>query len=227
MLGYTAKVLEETQTQLADAFAFQYVFVDDASADGTWDCLQALFGGREDTQLIRHPENRGVAAAILTGLRAAKTEHVASVDCDCTYDPAQLRYMIPLLDQDTAMVTASPYHPEGQVLGVPGWRLVLSRTLSRLYGWVLPRAPATITSCFRVYRRSRLLDIELEDGGFLGVAETLAVLSLRGEGIAEHPAVLESRLLGESKMRIVRTIFGHLGLLRTLAGRRLAGSRGA
>ena len=34
--------------------------------------------------------NRGVAAAILTGIRAADTDIVCSIDCDCTYDPLQL-----------------------------------------------------------------------------------------------------------------------------------------
>ena len=38
----------------------------------------------------------------------------------------------------------------------------------------------------------------------------------RGGRVVELPATLESRLLGESKMKIVRTIGGHLGLLRQL-----------
>ena len=59
----------------------------DASRDGTWDLLHRLFGARSDTTLLRHDRNRGVAAAILTGLRAAGTEIVCSIDCDCTYDP--------------------------------------------------------------------------------------------------------------------------------------------
>ena len=129
--------------------------------------------------------------------------------------------MVPMLDGDTAMVTASPYHRDGRVVGVPGWRLMLSRSLSRLYSWVLPESPATITSCFRVYRRSKMLDVEPRNGGFLGVAETLAILSLRGEHVGEHPAVLESRLLGESKMKIARTISDHLVLLARLARERM------
>ena len=79
---------------------------------------------------IRHPENRGVAAAIMTGIRNAPTEIVCSIDCDCSYDPSTLARMIPLL-QNADMVTASPYHPQGSVRNVPGWRLVLSKTLSR------------------------------------------------------------------------------------------------
>jgi hypothetical protein len=35
--------------------------------------------------------------------------------------------------------------------------------------------------------------------------------------IVEHPAVLEVRMVGRSKMKTVRTIFGHLGLLARLA----------
>jgi len=42
--------------------------------------------------------NGGVAAAILTGLRAADTEIACSIDADCTYDPHELGNMIPLLE---------------------------------------------------------------------------------------------------------------------------------
>ncbi|MAE96969.1 MAG: hypothetical protein CL910_20155 [Deltaproteobacteria bacterium] len=223
VLAYTNKALEEAAARLEANYRLAYVFVDDASTDGTWKRLQELFGARRDCHLIQQPRNGGVASAIMTGIRAAETELVASVDCDCTYDPGQLVPMLALLEGDpAAMVTASPYHPKGRVVGVPGWRLLLSRGLSSIYRRLLPDCPATVTSCFRVYRRSRVEDLEIENGGFLGVAEILAVLALRGERILEHPAVLESRLLGESKMKLLRTIAGHLGLLARLLTRRIA-----
>ena len=49
--------------------------------------------------------------------------------------------------------------------------------------------------------------------GFLGVAEMLVRLKLLNGRIVEYPAVLESRILGESKMKIVRTIMLHLRFL--------------
>jgi hypothetical protein len=52
------------------------------------------------------------------------------------------------------------------------------------------------------------------------VAETLVRLRLAGGKIVEHPARLESRLLGVSKMKTLRTIRAHLGLLTRLALRR-------
>jgi dolichol-phosphate mannosyltransferase len=93
----------------------------------------------------------------------------------------------------------------------------LSKTLSHLYSAVLADRIHTFTSCCRVYRKSAMLDLELVHGGFLGVAEMLIETRRRGRRVIEVPATLESRLLGESKMKIVRTIGGHLGLLKRLA----------
>jgi dolichol-phosphate mannosyltransferase len=126
-----------------------------------------------------------------------------------------------MLTDGVDMVTASPYHPEGTVRNVPRWRLFLSRSLSSLYRLVLHHRLATYTSCFRVYRRSAVSRLQVREGGFLGVAEMLGRLDLQGGCIVECPAVLEARLLGRSKMRTVRTIFGHLRLLVSLGFSRL------
>ena len=45
---------------------------------------------RANCLIIRHSANQGVAAAMMTGMRAAGTEIVCSMDCDCTYDPHEL-----------------------------------------------------------------------------------------------------------------------------------------
>jgi dolichol-phosphate mannosyltransferase len=130
--------------------------------------------------------------------------------------------MIPLLTDDFDLVTASPYHPKGNVMNVPAWRLFLSKGASRLYGKVLHHKLSTYTSCFRVYRRSSVVDLELRELGFLGVAETLSVMDLKGYRIREFPTTLHVRILGRSKMKVVRNILGHLrNLLRMWGMRRL------
>jgi polysaccharide deacetylase family protein (PEP-CTERM system associated) len=215
-LGYLSRALEELADHFSDKYAVHFVIVDDCSKDGTWAGLQSRFGSAEHFKLVRHEKNQGVAAAILTGIKAAETEIVCSMDADCTYDPRQLEKLIAMLGADVAMVTASPYHRDGHVVGVPEWRLCLSRTLSKMYGLVLRHRFATYTACFRAYRRSKVKDIELDNGGFLGVAEMLIKLDLRGYKLVECPATLESRLLGRSKMKTLRTIRDHLGLLANI-----------
>ena len=66
--------------------------------------------------------------------------------------------MLPLMTGSVDLVTASPYHKDGGVRNVPGWRLFLSRGASFLYRRVLRSKLDTYTSCFRVYRRSSVVE---------------------------------------------------------------------
>jgi polysaccharide deacetylase family protein (PEP-CTERM system associated) len=216
---FLRRTLESLRKQSHGRFDWQLVLVDDASSDNTTRALERHFADWPDALILRQDQNRGVAAAILRGLRGAKNEIVCSIDCDCSYDPAELLQMIPKLDH-AEMVTASPYHPDGSVFRVPAWRLFLSHNLSRMYSALLHDRLYTYTSCVRVYKKSAVERIEVDNGGFLGVAELLVRLRLAGGRIVEHPAQLESRLLGVSKMKTVRTIRAHLGLLARLALRR-------
>ena len=212
-LAYLANTLEHVEQQLAPEFVPTWIFVDDGSSDETWDVLQRIFGDWKNCTLLQHGTNQGVAAAIHTGIRAAKTEVVCSADCDCTYDPLVLKEMIPQLVEGVDLVTASPYHPEGEVKNVPGWRLVLSRGASFLYRKIVGGGLHTYTSCCRVYRRSAVEAIRLERSNFLGIAELLGKLVLGGSKVVEVPATLSVRIFGQSKMKTLKTIGGHLRLL--------------
>ena len=223
-LPYLANTLRSVETNLANnGYQTNLIFVDDCSTDTTLEKLNELFGMRENVKIVRHETNQGVAAGIMTGIKSAQTEIVCSMDCDCTYDPHELVKMLPLLAKNVDLVTASPYHKLGGVRNVPNWRLFLSKGASWLYRRTLKAKLSTYTSCFRVYRRSSVVDLPIEEKGFLGVAEMLGRLDLKGGKIIEYPAVLEVRLFGFSKMKTARTIFGHLKLLSKLSKLRVFG----
>jgi polysaccharide deacetylase family protein (PEP-CTERM system associated) len=221
VLPYLRNTLRSVRQSLEKKYKILVIFVDDGSTDGTWHSLQDLFGAQPDCTLVQQPANRGVTAAIVAGILAARTELVCSIDCDCTYDPLDLERLVPRLTEGVDLVTGSPYHPEGRVFNVPRWRLALSKTASALYRLVLRNKLHTYTSCFRVYRRSAVVDLSLREDGFLGVAELLGRLDLKGSRIVECPTTLEVRILGESKMKTARTIAGHLRLLTILFAARL------
>ena len=222
ILPYLSNTLAGVEAELSHRYDVHFIFVDDGSSDGTWASLQKIFGDRANCTLVRHEINRGVAGTIMTGIRSSETEVVCSMDCDCTYDPRELGPMVELLTPGVDLVTASPYHPKGKVLNVPEWRLFLSRTLSKMYGMVLHHKLATYTACFRVYRRGAVADVPLSRSGFIGVAELLGRLDLAGSGIVEYPTTLEVRILGRSKMKIVKTMAGHLKLIMELIGMRMS-----
>jgi len=200
------------------------IFVDDGSDDGTSGLLNDAVQAHSWMTVVRHESNRGIAAATLTGARASSSDVVATIDADGSYSLDSLPSLFAELTPGVDVVTASPYHRQGKVVDVPRWRLSLSRGASLLYGLTLRQRISTYTSCFRVYRREALLDVELSDGGFTGIAEILALVAMKGGRIVEVPAVLARRVHGRSKMRILRTVFGHLRLLGRLWRIRLRGT---
>lgn len=219
-LGYLIKALDAFERRYKAYFELSYIFVDDGSRDATWAKLDELFGGRPRTQLLRHAENRGIGAATMTGIKAAQTEIVASIDCDCSFDPEQMTKLLPLMTDGVDLVTASPYHRDGGVVNVPAWRLLFSKGASWLYRGVLSHKFASYTACFRVYRKRAVEDLVLENEGFLGITEILARMDGRGATIVECPAVLEARVTGQSKMRVLQVTLDHMRFLARLYGRR-------
>jgi glycosyltransferase involved in cell wall biosynthesis len=205
---------------LGQLYNVSAILVDDGSTDQTWELMQNYFGKDPDCVLLQQPQNLGLAAAILRGIRTAKTEVVCSIDSDCTYDPEELHKLLPLLTEDVDLVTGSPYHPLGKVRDVPEWRLALSKAASSLYRQVLKHKLYTYTSCFRVYRRSAILRLNLRQRGFLGIAELLGKLELQGSKIVECPTTLGVRVQGVSKMRTARVMVGHIFLLGRLLAHR-------
>ncbi len=201
------------RSSFKELMELEFVLVDDGSHDSTAFLLEDRFHDCEWAKVIRHPKNRGIAGAIMTGMRAASNELVATMDADCTYDPIQLREHVSKMETGVAMVTASPYHPHGEVEGIPSWRLGLSRAASQVYRRLV-RAPIhTYTSCFRLHRRSLVLGIQLSDEGFVGIAEMLWQIARRGGVIEEVPVRLTGRRVGYSKMRTLPVIMAHIKLM--------------
>ncbi len=212
-LDQLADRIEALRVNFRDRLDVEVVFVDDGSTDLTWQGLKRRFESLSWCKLVQHPQNRGITASIQTGIIHSSNEFVASIDADCTYDPIQVMALVDLMTSDVAMVTASPYHPLGKVVGVPRWRLALSRFASSGYSLLLGTSLHTYTSCFRVHRRSIMTQLPVRESGFVGIAEMLWQVQLSGGRIVEAPACLTSRKLGFSKMRTLPVILAHLRLM--------------
>lgn len=207
--------LDELRSALEGDFDLDFILVDDGSGDGTLALARDLARSLPGARVVAHAGNRGIAAAIATGLAESPNAIAASFDADGSYDARELAAMIPMI-AEADLVTASPYHPEGRVIGVPPLRLRLSRLASALYRTIFRQKLHTYTSCFRVYRRSAFGGLRLESGRFAGIAEMAAWIDRRGGRILEHPATLGVRRAGRSKMKLASAIAGHARLAAAL-----------
>ena len=218
--------ISSVRSAFAQQLELEFILVDDGSGDSTAAGLEDRVLNCPWAKVLKHPHNRGIAAAIMTGMREASNELVATMDADCTYDPMQLGCLVQKMDEGTAMVTASPYHPDGEVEGIPGWRLGLSRACSQVYRRLVKAPIHTYTSCFRLHRRSLVLGITLQEEGFVGIAEMLWQIARRGGVIEEVPVRLTGRRVGYSKMRTLPVILAHLKLMARIMRDRCRTQRG-
>lgn len=207
--------------QLRRDRSVEVIFVDDGSTDNTYECLKAITHGETDMRIVRHPVNRGLGAAIRTGFSHAQGEIVVTTDSDGTYRFEEIPALLARLKPGIDIVTVSPYHRQGGIENVPGYRILLSRGSSLLYQILVDRHIATYTALFRAYRREVTRRVPFLSDGFLAGTELLVNAMFMGYKVTEHPAVLHSRQAGASKAKIARIIRAHLGFQWDVLLRRL------
>ena len=94
-LPYFLEAIRRTAAEMTAAWgcAFELVFVDDGSRDGTLEALRAA--AREDpgVRYLSFSRNFGKEAAMYAGLQHARGEYVAIMDADLQHPPEMLKAM--------------------------------------------------------------------------------------------------------------------------------------
>lgn len=192
----------------------EVIFVDDGSGDGTLTSLEKTFTKYNDQRVsysyARHEKNRGLGAALRTGFKESAGEIIVTTDSDGTYQFSTIPKLIACLIPGVDIVTASPYHPDGEVVGVPAYRIFLSRGSSFIYRAIVNSNIHTYTALFRAYRREVVEHVSFSADDYLGATELMIKAMLKGYRVAEYPAALHRRAFGVSKARLLRTIISHL-----------------
>jgi glycosyltransferase involved in cell wall biosynthesis len=103
----------------ASACAFEIVYVDDGSTDNSLSLLRDIESRASNVRVIAHRANRGQSRAILTGIHAARSNIVVTLDDDLQYQPSDIVRLLAALEDAT---------PSTLVIGVadrikrPVWR---------------------------------------------------------------------------------------------------------
>lgn len=200
---------------------FELILVDDGSKDDTYNRLVARFAEFPNATVLRHERNQGPGAALRTGFTQARGEIIVTTDFDGTYAFTTIPALLDRLTPEVDIVTASPYHPQGGVEGVPAYRLLFSKGASILYRLLIDPRVHTYTAMYRAYRREVIERINTHADGFLMFTEQLVEAILAGYRVAEYPTVLHVRRFGQSKARIARITRAHLRYQLSVVRRRI------
>jgi len=85
-----APLVHEIVAALRGSVAFEVLFVDDCSRDGTLAALQALKVEVPELRVLQHATRSGQSAAIRNGVKAARGTWIATLDGDGQNDPADI-----------------------------------------------------------------------------------------------------------------------------------------
>src|SRR3954468_914246 len=93
--------------------AWEVIYVDDNSPDGTSDVVRAL--AREDSRVrcIRRIGRRGLSGACIEGILASSAPCAAVIDADLQHDETQLPKMLSLLEGGAADLVVGSRYIEG------------------------------------------------------------------------------------------------------------------
>jgi dolichol-phosphate mannosyltransferase len=206
----------------------QALAVDDGSRDATYVRLTKLAPRFPFLRISRHERNRGLAAALRTGIAQALAERgpgfdaIAFMDADLTHAPEDLpRLVAPIAEDRADFVLGSRYVPGGRMRGVPWPRRLISIVGNAAVRRVLGTPIGDLTSGFRAARAEVFRAISLEEHGFGIQLEGTAKAYRAGFRVAEVPITLGVRKNGYSKMAYTRSFwYGYAHLVMRLWLRR-------
>jgi dolichol-phosphate mannosyltransferase len=189
---------------------YEILIIDDGSKDETAAIASGLGG---HTRLVKHDVNKGLGAAIRTGIAAAQGDLVITMDSDLTFAPELVR---PMLERfrvgDVDVVSGSP-KMGGYDGKIPLYRVFVSYCASLVYAVVMGKWMRDVSPVFRLYKREQLLTLPLQTNRFDINAEILFFLIRDKRRIAEIPAPLTQRIYGESKLDYSKEMQRHARLI--------------
>ncbi len=201
--------------------AWELIFVDDNSPDGTAEQVKSIAAKNPRVRCIRRVGRRGLSGASIEGMLSSSAQYVAVMDGDLQHDERVLVRMLALIRaQGVDLVIATREREGTAITGLSGQRSLVSdfgRFLSRL---VIKADVKDPMSGFFMIRREIVERAapKLATEGFKILADLLATAD-KPLSIRETPYVFRERQRGESKLD-ARVAFDYLGfLLHHLTGR--------
>ena len=184
---------------------YEIVFVDDGSADHSFNVLVALKKADKHLKIVKLRRNSGQTSALDAGFRHSSGHIVISMDADLQNDPEDIPVLIQKLDEGYDVVC--------------GWRhrrrdsfskRMISRGACLLRKWILKDSIHDSGCTLRAYKRRTLDHLEIygEMHRFIP-----ALLSAEGFKVTEIKVKHHFRGYGSSKYKSDRILKGMLDML--------------
>jgi glycosyltransferase involved in cell wall biosynthesis len=189
---------------------YEIIVVDDGSTDDTAPLVAAWSARNTNVRLVRHPRNQGYGAALRSGFRAARMDHVFFTDADLQFDLSELALLLPHTRRHDIVCgyRHARQDPWNRRLNAWAW--------GRLVDVVFDVNVRDVNCAFKIFRREVLSRCAIRSDGAFVNAELLARARACGFSMIQIPVSHYPRTLGVqtgAKPRVVARAFLELGML--------------
>ena len=177
----------------------EIIIVDDGSTDGTREHLQEISLAQKNVRVFYHDRNQGKGAALRTGFELTTGDIVIIQDADLEYDPTEYPVLLgPILDGRADIVYGSRF------LGGPHrvlffWHYLGNKFLTLLSNALTNLNLTDMETCYKVFRREVLSDIQFKSNRFGFEPEFTAKIARKDFRIYETPISYSGRTYAEGK----------------------------
>ncbi|MFA5308262.1 MAG: glycosyltransferase family 2 protein [Dehalococcoidales bacterium] len=189
--------------QALAGYDHEIILVDDNSKDGTIETAEAL-APRYPVKVIVRRDERGLASAVVHGLKYASGSIIGVMDADLQHPPEKLPDLVKAIEGGADMVIGSRYIPGG---GCPNWdltRKVISKAALMVSHLLLPstRRVKDPLAGFFMFRRDKVDIAKLKPIGYKISLEVMLTGDFKN--IVEVPYIFEERSAGQSKLNMMQ-----------------------
>jgi len=195
-----------------DGRAWEAVFVDDGSTDGTFEALARLHDANDNVRVVRLRRNFGKATALDAGFGEAAGDVIVTIDGDLQDDPAEIPRLLAKLDEGYDLVSGWKTKRQD-----PLTRRIPSKIFNAVAGKVSGVRLHDMNCGLKAYRAEVVQGMQLY-GELHRYTPVLA--HYRGYRVTELPVNHRPREHGRSNYGVERYVRGFLDLLTvTFMGR--------
>lgn len=199
-----APLIARLESVLA-GLAWEVIFVDDNSPDGTADAAWDAARTHANVRCIKRLNRRGLSSACAEGILSTNAPFVAVMDGDLQHDESILPAMLAKVRAGADIAVGSRYSGEGSSTeGFSAVRQWGSTQATRLSALVTGQQLSDPMSGFFMVRRDLFVDVapKLSADGFKILLDLVVTATRHGTppAIAQVPYTFRQRLAGESKM---------------------------
>ncbi|MEN9704082.1 MAG: putative glycosyltransferase [Bacteroidota bacterium] len=178
---------EQVDSLLAQSYpSLEFIFVDDASSDGSHEILQQYASQDERIRLVANPVNQGLLATFERGIREAKGELIALSDQDDVWMPNKISLLASAIGHNSMIYADSALtNSEGTVTGKFSDRNHLGDYPSALY-YVFGTKAMGHAMLFK----REIIDVALPFPDYVGHDYILGFAAAALNGVSYFPATL-------------------------------------